>query len=101
METRIDDPHSVTTLAFVHAGQLHIPAQSGSSKRWTQNVLDDPRIRIKADGKIFRGRAERVLPLDILDYRESLARKYPKMGARPPEELPPDIWLFRILPPRG
>ncbi len=101
VETRIDDPHSVTTLAFVHEGQLHIPAQSGSSKRWPQYVLADPRIRIKTAGKIFRARAERVEPLDIRDYRDSLALKYSEMADRAPEDLPPDIWLFRILPPEN
>ncbi len=98
IETRPDDPHSVTTLAFIHEGRLHIPAQSGSDKTWTQYVLDDPRVRIKAGGKIFPAQAERVLPFDILDYRDSIGQKYPRMAARPPEQLPPDVWLFRIVP---
>ena len=34
VETRPEDPHSVTTVCFVHEGALYVPAQSGSSKRW-------------------------------------------------------------------
>lgn len=101
VETRPEDPHSVTTLCFLHAGELYVPAQSGSSKRWTQYVLDDPRVRLKIDDKIYRARAERVLPLDLADFRDSIEGKYPAMAGRSPDELPPDIWLFRIGPRDG
>ena len=101
VETRPEDPHSVTTVCFVHEGALYVPAQSGSSKRWPAYVLADPRVRIKVDGKIYPAKAERVLPLDLLDYRESLVAKFPMMADRKPEDLPPDIWLFRIGPRDG
>ena len=34
VETRPEDPHSVTTISFVHEGELYVPAQSGSTKQW-------------------------------------------------------------------
>ena len=101
VETRPEDPHSVTTLCFLHAGELYVPAQGGSGKRWTQYVLDDPRVRLKIDGKIFPARAERVLSSDIGSFLESIQAKYPALTERSPEALPPDIWLFRIGPRDG
>lgn len=98
VETRPEDPHSVTTISFVHEGELYVPAQSGSTKQWPQYVLADPRVRIKVEGKIYSARAERVLPLELEDYRESLVKKFPAMADRKVEDLPPDVWLFRIGP---
>jgi len=101
VETRPEDPHSVTTLCFLHAGELYVPAQSGSSKQWTQYVLINPRVRLKIDDKIYRAQAERVLPLDLSQFLDSIEGKYPAMANRSPDELPPDIWLFRIGPRDG
>ena len=50
------------------------------------------------EGKIYSARAERVLPLALEDYRESLVKKFPAMADRKVEDLPPDVWLFRIGP---
>jgi hypothetical protein len=101
IETNPGDPHSVTTLCFVHEGILYVPAQGGSSKQWTQFVLDDPRVRLKVGKKIFHAKAERVMPLNILEFKDSLGSKYPKMKDRSPEEVPEDLWLFRIRPMIG
>ncbi len=98
VETRPEDPHSVTTLCFLHEGDLYVPAQSGSSKRWTHYVLKDPRVRLKVGGEIYRATAMRVLPLDLGQFRESIGRKYPVLGNRSPDEMPEDVWLFRIGP---
>ena len=98
VETRPEDPHSVTTICFVHGGELYVPAQSGSSKRWPSYVVEDPRVRLKIDGRIYRARAVRVLPVELTLYRDSIARKYSAMANRSPDEFPPDVWLFRIAP---
>ena len=98
IEVRPDDPHSVTTLCFVHEGSLYVPAQGGSDKKWTQLVLDDSLVRLKIGEQVFHAKAERVMPLDLAVFRDSIAVKYPQLGDRSPEELPQDIWLFRIRP---
>jgi hypothetical protein len=98
IETRPHDPHSVTTLCFVHEGDLYVPAQDGSSKEWTQYATAEPRVRIKIGEKIYPAKAERVLPLDLALYQDSIEAKYPEFADRSPEELPVDIWLFRIRP---
>ena len=98
VEVRPDDPHSVTTICFVHQGDLYVPAQGGSSKTWTRLALEDSRVRLKIGEKVYHAKAGRVEPLDLLDYVDSIAAKYPQLGERSPEELPEDIWLFRIRP---
>ena len=42
VETRVDDPHSVTTICFVHDGALVIPAMNGSEKEWPAHLVRDP-----------------------------------------------------------
>jgi hypothetical protein len=98
IETNPGDPHSVTTLCFVHEGTLYVPAQGGSDKQWTQFVLENPRVRLKIGDRIFHAKAERVMPLDILEFKDSLGSKYPQMKDRSPDEVPADLWLFRIRP---
>jgi len=101
VEVRPDDPHSVTTVCFVHEGTLHIPAMNGSTKEWPQMVLADPRVHIKIDDRIYPGLAHRVLDEAQLEpMRESISKKYDQFGD-PSEPIPPDVWIFRIDPTRG
>jgi hypothetical protein len=97
LEARPDDPHSVTTICFVHEGVLHVPAQGGSGKRWTHYVVEDPRVRLKVGDTVYPARAIRVEDADPTVYLASAARKYPQV-AEAGDELPEDIWLFRIEP---
>ena len=101
VETRPEDPHSVTTICFVHEGTLIVPAQGGSDKAWTHYVLDDPRVRIKVGERVFPARATRILEPDPEDYFASAARKYKRMADRPGADRPEDICLFRIEPREG
>lgn len=101
VEVRPEDPHSVTTICFVHEGVLHVPAQNGSEKEWTAMALDDPRVRVKIGDRIFPGRAVRVVVDDPAPVFESAARKYARLAGDGPIEPPPDVWLFRIDPREG
>ena len=98
VETRPDDPHSVTTICFVHEGVLHVPAQGGSTKDWPSHVLADPRVRLKIGDRVYAARATRVEPDDPAPYFASAASKYEAMADRAPDDLPEDLWLFRIDP---
>jgi hypothetical protein len=93
LETRVDDPHSVTTICFMHDGQLMIPAAEGSTKTWPQYVLADPRVRVKVGESVYAARATRVTDIDTEAVMASALAKYGDRGGEPP---PPDIWLFRI-----
>ena len=100
VEVRPDDPHSVTTLGFVHDGALHIPAAEGSTKDWTGYVLADPRVRVKVGGIVYPALAERVTEFDAAAMRRSLGAKYPDLvrdSSATTESAPLDFWLFRIV----
>ena len=96
VETRVDDPHSVTTLCFVHDGHLVIPAMNGSEKEWPAHVVRDPRVRVKVGDRVYAARAERMTDVSLDDLVESVAAKYPQIAERDPADTPRDVWLFRI-----
>jgi len=96
VESRPDDPHSVTTLCCVHEGNLYVPAQSGSTKKWTHYVSDNPLVRIKIGEDIYPVRATRVLDIGMEDVAASVAHKYSQFADRDPDEGPKDVWLFLI-----
>jgi hypothetical protein len=99
VEVRPDDPHSVTTIAWIHEGSLHIPAMNASEKDWTQYVLDDPRSRLKVGDRVFPAKLVRVELDDPGPYLDSAAGKYGQMAeAREDGEMPEDIWVFRVEP---
>ena len=97
LESRPEAPHSVTTICFVHEGELYVPAQGGSGKRWTGYVEDDPRVRIKVGDTVYPALALRVPDPDPDTFVASAAKKYEQM-ADPDREVPEDIWLFHIAP---
>ena len=96
VETRVDDPHSVTTICFVHDGDLFIPAMNGSEKEWPAHVLRDPRVRVKVGEQVYPAQAERMTDVALEDLVESVAAKYPQIAKRDPADTPQDVWLFRI-----
>ena len=98
VETRPEEPHSVTTVAFIHDGTLHVPAMNGSEKDWTGYAVADPRVRIKIGDNVYPGHATRVVDLDEDAVVAAAAKKYSQM-AEEDFELPEDVWLFRIDPP--
>ena len=99
VETRVDDPHSVTTICFLHEGDLIIPAQSGSEKEWPAFVVADPRIRVKIGDVVYAARAERILDVSFAEMLPSVAAKYPEVSTRFDSDNPPkDVWMFRVPP---
>jgi hypothetical protein len=98
VETRPGFPHSVTTICFVHEGQLYVPSLEPRGKKWPYYILDNPNVRLKIGDKVYPGRAVRVTDLTLDDVRASAAVKYPRLSEQG-DELP-EIWLYRI-DPRG
>jgi hypothetical protein len=99
IETRVEDPHSVTVWCVAHEGRLYIPSRHPEKKRWVQNVQEDPRVRVRVAGKIYVGRASRVTdPAEIEAVVPALLRKY---DLDPPQDEEPDVWIFRIDAPVG
>jgi hypothetical protein len=89
--------HSVTTVCFVHDGQLYVPSQNPRGKRWVSNVLRDGRVRLQIGGKLYDRNAVRVAD-DALaeELFAALADKYERL--RPPPEERPELWFFRMEP---
>ena len=98
VEVRPAAPRSVTTWSVVHDGALFVPADFLTPwKRWPHQVLEDDRVRLRAGGRIFECRAERVEDADLIErLRSAIAAKY---------DIDPDgraaeveVWWFRVRP---
>ena len=95
LETRLEDPHSVTVWCVAQEGRLYIPSRHPEKKRWVQHVAEDARVRVRVADRIYpasiarvtdRAELEAVVPL--------LIRKY---ELDPPDaEEEKDVWVFRV-----
>lgn len=93
-------PHSVNVWAGSVDGKLYIPTSliRGSSdpieRDWVKNVIANPQVRIRINGKVYSLRAERVEDAATIDIvRTSLQLKY---------EIDVDDhfkagWIFRLV----
>jgi hypothetical protein len=60
VETRLGPLRwSVTTWCLSHAGRLYVPARNCLAKRWVKNVLRDPDVRVRIEGRLYPLRARR------------------------------------------
>jgi len=60
VETRLGPlPWSVTTWALTHAGRLYLPSRNCFGKRWVQNLLAHPDVRVRVGGRLHELRAVR------------------------------------------
>ena len=55
LETRPNDPYSVELNYVVKDGQLFIDPAEG--RTWFDHLRDDPNVRVRFDGKIYRAKA--------------------------------------------
>ena len=101
--------HSVTILCVSADGALYVMARHAEGKRWVQNVLSDPRVRLSISDRIYDGQAVRVDEArDGAKVARAFLRKYVGLdapharslgGAPAPGDDRADIWTFRIDPP--
>jgi hypothetical protein len=52
--------HSVTILCVSADGKLYVMARHAPRKRWVQDIMLDPRVRLEIGGRLYAGRATRV-----------------------------------------
>ena len=52
--------HTVTILCVSDGGRLYLMARHAPRKKWIQNMLRDPRIRLEIGGELSEARATRV-----------------------------------------
>ncbi len=101
--------HSVTILCVSAGGKLYVMARHPEGKRWVQNVMRDPRVRLAIGDRIYDGQAVRVDEArDGAKVARAFLRKYAgldaphahALGGEPaPGDDRTDIWTFRIDPP--
>lgn len=56
IETRPEDPYSVSTWATRIGDGIYVFASDGESP-WVRNISQDPRVRIRVEGRIYERRA--------------------------------------------
>jgi hypothetical protein len=104
--------HAVTILCVVAEGKLYVMARHAPGKRWVQDVVLDPRVRLEIGGTLYEGRAVRVdgTPDDDARIARAFLRKYvgieaerARFVAGPPagDDDRAEIWSFRIDPPES
>jgi hypothetical protein len=100
LETRLEDPHSVTVWCVAQEGRLYIPSRHPEKKRWVQYVAEDARVRVGVDDRIYPARIARVTDRAELEaVVPLLIRKY---ELDPPDaEEEKDVWVFRVESPQA
>ncbi len=77
-EVRPDNPYSVNTSSLLVDGRLYLPSGSGGESRWARYLIEDPNMRLKVGGNLYKVRATRVEDPDQLNtVREAYRKKYP------------------------
>ena len=94
-------PHSVTTTLTAHGSRIYLTsvyrpgAQFPRDRLWNQNVLRDPRVRLKIGEQVFDRRVTLVTdPAEKGAVLVTKARKYPRQRAADPSL----VHVFRVEP---
>lgn len=103
IESRPNQPHSVTVWYFIHGKTLFIPASNPMEKRWPSYVNDNPKIKIKICDKLFAATGSRKISYPRKVLLNDLANKYPRYRGQDLKKMvtmagPDDLWVFEISP---
>jgi hypothetical protein len=93
-------PHSVNIWCVTYNGQLYLHAgmPAGApfpgNKAWAANVIHDPRVRLKIDGRLYDGVATQVTDqAEIAALNLATSKKYPPLGGT--------AYYFHVVPTAG
>jgi hypothetical protein len=99
LETRPSDPYSVNTWIYGEGDRLYLPTSlilgddEPTEREWVRNVLEDDRVRLRIDGRIYPRRAIRVTdPAELEMAREKLMAKYDVES----DDHSAAAWVFRL-----
>lgn len=95
VETRVGDPHSVTTVCFVYEDDLYVPAGDAATKDWPAYVMNDGRARVKIGDNVYPVMLTRATDLDLNDVLAAVGGKYPQFAEATDEQMA-STWLFRV-----
>jgi hypothetical protein len=98
----VEPPRSRTVWIIVHdglpyvaCGFLDVPLW----KQWPYEVLEDPRVVLRIDGRLYERKAVKVT--DPVEYAAVAAAAGEKYGFGAEEPANPDqVWFFRLEPRR-
>jgi hypothetical protein len=95
LETRTSNPYSVNVWGAAQDGTFYVMAASGE-RRWVQNLMADPKVRLKVCDDIYEMTAAEVTDDATIDgVIEVLVTKY---DFRPNEEQREEGKLFALTP---
>ncbi len=93
LETRPANPYSVNIWAVGIGARLYVHAGANRS-RWVENILADPRVRVRVAGKLYPLTAVRVEdPAEFATFADAYKKKY---GTRPRNENVAEVYLYRL-----
>jgi hypothetical protein len=104
LETRPDDPYSVTVWCVAADGNLYVGAGQGASSVWARALMGDDRARVLIGEAIYEVSATVVAdPAEILIYLDALSKKHGGSDAalsdfQSESDQPPTAILFRLEP---
>jgi hypothetical protein len=94
-------PHSVTTVCVARDGRLYLTStyrrgmEFPRDRLWNTNVMRDPNVRLKIDGRLYDARLALVTdPAEKDAVLEAKAKKYPRLPAVDTRQ----VYVFRVLP---
>ncbi len=77
LETRPDDPYSVNVWGVADGDRFLIASGRGMESAWARHIVDDPRVRLRIEGRLFELEARRSdAPEDVDTFLEAARRKY-------------------------
>lgn len=95
LESQPSDPYSVNLWVVPREGWLYVFAGANRAN-WIEHIEQDPRVRIRAGGRIYELRADRVNDAEeFAAFAQSWQDKY---GSRPRTESVTETWLMRLSP---
>lgn len=92
------NPRSSRTGVIVHEAKLYVPTTFERIKRWHHYVLEDPRVVLRIEGRLYRRCATRVRTRPLVKELIRLGRQ--KYGF--PHHIrraAPYTWYWRMDPP--
>lgn len=101
VETRPEEPYSVTTWCFTDGAGLYVPSRGAAEKPWVQHVGRDPRVRLRIEDRVYEMTATRVTDEAELRRLIPLLRAKYRMARWGMDDDPaasPGTWFFRMAP---
>jgi hypothetical protein len=95
LQVNPSDPRSVRVWFVLHNGAIHIPSAWAPHKEWPEQVEADPRVVLRARGRLYDRKASRVKDPRMIETLLGLVSQKYGAGRGDPETT----WFFRLDPP--